>query len=374
MKETISITGNLSDIFVMQAIKENLCLVDENSSIKIEHLNYIKRKGRYTDKRCDEGFSKISQMMLLYDWLSFPTVFYPYVFSNKFENSVINETSIKPCCIDSSPIDLECLSYDRAHAIKPIIMSALNNINYSEYFHQFAKRYSGSIGDFFSTLYDYIYTDSFNFTDDLKKILILSSDIGNRIADGEYFDYPCDQSCLLYATRTLKYLIREMLLLCDIRHKDEFDIYSELFNDFHSSKNKEDAYGILKIEISKIMTLQPHFNSIREIMSYKKHHKKALEDFRCQIKNLEYILRTESTENAINVAIKNVRLANEALIKNTPSKQIARIATYVSIPATIVDYLTTNTCFSPLVGVVGTIAQIKSDIQDKKSDWLFIAR
>ena len=86
------------------------------------------------------------------------------------------------------------------------------------------------------------------------------------------------------------------------------------------------------------------------------------------------VSRGKENEKALQKAILDIRLANEALIKNTMAKNVAKIATYIAVPISIAELLTFGTSFSTLIGVVGSVAQLKTDLDSKQSDWLFVAR
>ncbi len=365
MQNTLSILGRLQDIFFLQALKENLSYNHGRGISQIETIEYFERKMRCSKEEYDEGLSKITQLMIMYDKLSFPTVFFPYVFSKELKEKVINETKIKPLYgFDNTVTHINEFSFDDAKRLKPIILNAIGNLKYSKKFIEFCDDEAGSVMSFYSGLYDYIYTDdSINYDN--------PSDV---ISEFKAYNLSKNQQFIDLASCKLKRLVKEMLLLRDISINDHFDIYSEIFNDFHTSWNKEDAYLILKTQISNVITLQPHFESIKEIIKFRKSKKREIKDYREQIANLENILKTDCRENAIKVAINNVKSANEALIKNTACKTAARLATYLSVPTSIIELLTFNTSFSILIGIVGAFAQIGADLSDKKNKWIFVAR
>ena len=123
-----------------------------------------------------------------------------------------------------------------------------------------------------------------------------------------------------------------------------------------------------------MLTLQPKFSTLHEVMSFKKKKKKEIQRLRGEISNLEEIIRTDGKEQAIQKAIADIRLANEVMIKGSASKKVAQIATYISVPVSLLELYTLGTPFSMIISAVGTIAQCKADIESKESDWLFVAR
>lgn len=169
--------------------------------------------------------------------------------------------------------------------------------------------------------------------------------------------------------------MKNILLYFELMKKfDDCDYYTNIFSDFNTESNVNNAYAMVKIQISQIIGLQPMFNSFSEIMVFKKKKKKAIYDLREEIISLEKLLKEGENEKALQKAILDIRLANEALIKNTMAKNVAKIATYIAVPISIAELLTFGTSFSTLIGVVGSVAQLKTDLDSKQSDWLFVAR
>ncbi len=122
------------------------------------------------------------------------------------------------------------------------------------------------------------------------------------------------------------------------------------------------------------MTLQPAFTSLTEVLSFRKKKWRDIVALQNEISNIEELLRTGGTEAAINQAVKDVKLANEALIRGNTTKKTAQIATYLSVPISLLEFLTFGTSFSMTISVVGTMAQLKSDLENRQSNWLFVAR
>ena len=183
------------------------------------------------------------------------------------------------------------------------------------------------------------------------------------------------ESFVLYTYKIIIILMKNILLYFELMKKfDDCDYYTNIFSDFNTESNVNNAYAMVKIQISQIIGLQPMFNSFSEIMAFKKKKKKAIYDLREEIISLEKLLKEGENEKALQKAILDIRLANEALIKNTMAKNVAKIATYIAVPISIAELLTFGTSFSTLIGVVGSVAQLKTDLDSKQSDWLFVAR
>ncbi|MCC2254773.1 hypothetical protein LKD70_10140 [Ruminococcus sp. CLA-AA-H200] len=85
-------------------------------------------------------------------------------------------------------------------------------------------------------------------------------------------------------------------------------------------------------------------------------------------------MRSGGREKALEQAVIDVRKANEALIQGSPSKKIAQWATYISLPLSVFETLAFGTSFSTIISGVGFLAQLKSDLSEQQSKWLFVAR
>ena len=107
---------------------------------------------------------------------------------------------------------------------------------------------------------------------------------------------------------------------------------------------------------------------------FRKKNQRGLELLRDEVSQLEALLRQGDNQTAIQKAINDVRSANQSLLKNTTAKKIAKIATYISVPISLLEFFTFGTSYSMAIGVVGTTAQWISDKNDAKQDWLFVAR
>ena len=123
-----------------------------------------------------------------------------------------------------------------------------------------------------------------------------------------------------------------------------------------------------------IMEEQPAFESLTDILRFREKKSTDIKLLRDEVSALESLLVQGEREQAIQKAINDVRSANQSLIKNTVAKKTARIATYLSVPISVLEYLTFGTPYSILIAVVGTTAQWIQDQSDSKSNWLFVAR
>ena len=138
----------------------------------------------------------------------------------------------------------------------------------------------------------------------------------------------------------------------EINNTQEYDYYSKIFSNFSTETNLNAAYAIIKTQISHIIEQQPAFESLLEIIKFRKKRAKAIHDLREEVSALEQLIKEGEHEVALQKAIRDVRLANEALIKNTAAKRTAQIATYISVPISLVEHFFFGTSFSTIIGVL----------------------
>jgi len=374
MKAHISITDDLADVFIIQALKEGYCnhLTGRTQERRNRHAEYMLHQSKLDNIEYAERFDRISQLILMYDEIELPILNTSYGLTGKIEQIARIREDMPAWFYSNEQLSREELSDDDAMKLKPIIMSAIKNINFREHYLSYIIERNSSIGKHYSTVYDMMYNHASGVFDEHLKSDAISgySMLANHISISP--DSP--ESCILYTHKVIITLVKNLLLYFSLNTLHECDYYSKVFADFSSEVNVNAAYGMVKTQISYIMEQQPAFESLSEIMTFKEKRKKELHDLREVVSSLEILLKKGSCEAAIQKAISDVRSANESLIKNTPTKRIAQIATYISVPISVVELLAFGTPFSMIIGVVGTIAQLTTDMNSKQSDWLFVAR
>lgn len=169
-------------------------------------------------------------------------------------------------------------------------------------------------------------------------------------------------------------LLKELLIFLSVNKLGKYDYYSRVFENFSTEKGLSLAYGMVKTQISYIMELQPAFESLSEIISFKQKKKRAIKDLQEEVSHLEALIKEGASEAVLQKVIQDVRSANESLIKGTATKRIARVATYCSVPIALTEALLFGTPYSSIISVVGTVAQLTIDLKNRQSDWLFVAR
>lgn len=374
MKSQIDITDDLADVFMIQSLREGYCdyLAAKEQDKRNDFANYMIKKGNFDKITYSEKFDRISQLMIMYDKIEFPIANFGFELHGKIEEIANINRDLPIWFYSDRQVTTDELSDDDAMKMKPIIMSAIKNINFSDTHVSYAVKRRGSIEELYSTIYDMMYNHKSEVFDE---ILQEDATIGYGMYSANEQPNPDSPSAhILYSHKVIMTLVKSMMVYLILNKSGECDYYSKVFTNFNTEINLNVAYGMIKTQLSYIMERQPAFESLSEIMSFRKKKKKAIHDFREEINSLECLLKEGASEVALQKAINDVRFANEVLIKNSPSKKIAQIATYISVPISVIEFLTFGTPFSMVIGVVGTIAQLRADINDRQSDWLFIAR
>ena len=374
MKSQIDITDDLADVFMIQSLREGYCdyLAAKEKDKRNDFANYMIKKGNFDKIAYREKFDRISQLMIMYDKIEFPIANFGFELHGKIEEIANINRDLPLWLYSDRQVTTDELSDDDAMKMKPIIMSAIKNINFSDTHVSYAVKRRGSIEELYSTIYDMMYNHKSEVFDEiLQKDAIIGY---GMLSENEQPNPDSPSAHILYSHKVIMTLVKSMMVYLILNKSGECDYYSKVFTNFNTEINLNVAYGMIKTQLSYIMERQPAFESLSEIMSFRKKKKKAIHDFREEINSLECLLKEGASEVALQKAINDVRFANEILIKNSPSKKIAQIATYISVPVSVIEFLTFGTPFSMVIGVVGTIAQLRADINNKQSDWLFIAR
>ena len=382
MENTIAITGDLADLFLSLSELEKFSYSSFNKAYA-GHSEYtlkeIKDKNIY-----DELFSILSHLLILYDKIEIISRDSSYKLNDsittmaEIPENIINfsllQSALPPVSCKSEKYD----SNDLAKMIKPVIMSACKNNDLKGGALDFAKDIAGSIENLFSYLYDREYNRvSFEENQKIENyIYYYNLERNPERSKSEYISlhYVKSNLKLLFIYSVLHDYLTQYLTLVNFATNHTCDIYSPLFSNLHTAKNTDDAYCLVKNQISMIIDEQPAFNSLKEIMDFRKNKHRDIVLLRDEVSQLETLIRQGDNEAAIQKAISDVRSANQSLLKNTTAKKTTRIATYISVPISLLEFFTLGTSYSMAIGVVGTIAQLIADQNDAKQNWLFVAR
>lgn len=374
MKKTIGITSDLADIFIIQALKDGYCnyLTTDTQKVRYQHSKYMIQRGQYSDAILQDGFDRLTQLLIMYDNITFPILNGGYYLQGRITNIAQIDRPMPVDFYSDRQLDVDELSDVQATSWKPIVMSAIKNIRFSNDYIAYMKKQSGSIEAFYSYMFDRMYNHanaSYNL--EIEKDALSAYCLR---AENDPLDYPCAERYILSTDKILIAMMKELMLYFRNAENKEYDYYSTIFNNFSTATNTNEAYIIIREKISDILTLQPAFNNLTEVLSFREKKRRDILALRNEISNIEELLRTGGTEAAINQAAKDVKLANEALIRGNATKRTAQIATYLSVPIALLEFLTFGTPFSMAISIVGTIAQLKSDLENRQSNWLFVAR
>lgn len=374
MKTKIGITDDLADIFIIQALKEGNCdyYTLKTQEKRNAHAEYMIRRNKFDKVTYEEKFDRLSQLMIMYDEIELPILNQYYMLNGKIEQIAKIRSDFPPQFYSEEQLSQEELSDNDAMKLKPFIMSAVNNINFSDGYIQYAIERKGSVMNLYSTVYDMMYNHDSGVSDSqLKKEALTGYCI---LAEHQQPTLDSPEHYILYTHKVIIRLVKSIMIYFASNRICESDYYSRIFTNFSTETNINDAYGMVKTQVSYIMEQQPAFEGLSEIIDFRKKKKRQIHDLREEVSSLEALLKEGAHERALQKAIADVRLANEALIKNSLAKRTAQIATYISVPISMVELLTFGTSFSMTIGVVGTIGQLSADLNSKQSDWLFVAR
>ena len=371
MNSKIAITDDLADVFMIQALREGFCdyLTHRNQTRRDGFAEYMVRKSKLDKATYRKKLDRLFQLLILYERIEFPIINNGFVLHGKIKKIANIYENLPPWFYSPFQLTEEELSVEDAIKIKPIVMSAIKNINFSSNHIAYAIEKGGSIKNFYSSFYDNIYTHADSIFN--QQLLMLEYDM---LTESLCPDSNSPECHILYTNKLITTIVKNILAYFEFNKTQKYDYYSKIFDNFSTETNLNTAYGIVKTQISYIIEQQPAFETLSEIISFRKNKKKAIHDLREEVSSLEYLIKEGAHEAALQKAIRDVRLANEALIKNTSTKRTAQIATYISVPISLIELLTFGTPFSMIIGTVGTLAQFKSDIANKQSDWLFVAR
>ena len=393
MHNKIAITGDLASLFAVLSLAEYRHTLSsfDPKIIGMSYSDYKKIKKEETkaiQHRADNSnlFSTLTHLLIMYDYIELPVLetsinlnsdistiasriysgnlnwvyptdywFFPLEYCSLFrEDFIPNDLSISP---DESVIPLKPL----------VINNCLKGYTNYSYLSLFAEYTVGSLENLYNYIFDWFFNNANLDTNHYIDILLGTEPLNKEI---DIFG----RKTISIATARIKESLRNLLLIQDIAKKETCDFYTPAFSSFYTTTNAEDAYCILKTQISMIMEEQPAFESLTDILRFREKESFDIKLLRDEVSALESLLVQGEREQAIQKAINDVRSANQSLIKNTVAKKTARIATYLSVPISVLEYFMFGTPYSILIGVVGTTAQWITDQSDSKKNWLFVAR
>ena len=331
-------------------------------------VEYILNQDKFTVDDYVEKRNRIFQLMLLYDKLDFP------IMNNSFVlNDDICEYAEVLTCKTSEiymnyPILVDDLSCQQAKEWKPIVVNTLVNYDWAENYLDVFNNSYGSVNNAISYLYDAIY-DDFTGMERLWEYCLKEDKPNSSLKEIDY-DWYFERIVNMINMMTVK----RVYLYYDYNKDSDKDYYSLIFNNFNTENNVTEAYGILKMNISNILELQPSFNNIKEVIDFKRKNKKAIKDLKEELCALEDVLINYGNEKATEKAIEDIRKANSALIKDTPYIKISRFVTLISVPVSLVGWIPFSTPLSFVLSLCGAATQIKNDVDKSKSNWIYTVR
>ena len=372
MEKKIVLTDDLANLFLTLSLKEGYCeaeMCDPYLNIRVSFTqNFL------TTESClyYDQFSMLSHLLLLYDKIELLTYNNDYSLHKNIKSIAEIKRDMPRDMYHSHLMTYESvfLPNELAVHLKPHIIHACMKFPTPKEFPDFNKyaiESAGSVEEYYSYMYDRIYNE--------PHLKINPRIESNLLPSNSSLDFSKPEEALAFIVhKRIEYCFKQFLLLQKLAFEGPRDFYSPFFTNFHSAINTNDAYCILKTQISMIMDEQPAFESLTDILRFRERKHSDIKLLRDEVLTLESLLIQGEREEAIQKAIKDVRSANQSLIKNTAAKKTARIATYLSVPVSLLELFTSGTSFSILIGVVGTTAQWIADKNDSKNNWLFVAR
>ena len=375
MENRISIRENLFDLFRIHALEEGYMKNPPNYSNPNNEVESIRKNMILHGYTIPDLFSMLTHFFLLYDKIEMPFDSFGGDIKNSDLASMLETSPYFPISdfetVWNDPLQVRSIPNELAITLKPYVINACMNDDRYEFISDYCKKTAKSVKDLYGYIYDRCYNKKQFVEND-----IFESDIQElyRTYNNQMPVFVPETEYIYYASNCVEHYLRELLLIRDLALEGPRDFYAPSFSNYNSSVNINDAYCILKNQISMIMDVQPAFSSLKEIIDFRKKNQRGLELLRDEVSQLEALLRQGDNQTAIQKAINDVRSANQSLLKNTTAKKIAKIATYISVPISLLEFFTFGTSYSMAIGVVGTTAQWISDKNDAKQDWLFVAR
>lgn len=379
MHNRIAITEDLADLFVALSLEENYCTymgrIDKDNRLYM--ADYILRNLKNQQGNLSELFSMLTHLLILYDNIELPILNTAFQLKGRIKSFAEIKNDMPSWFYGRgypAPFEEDVFPDEQAIPLKPFIINrCLKAYNNPRYLVQFAIRTTGSLKKLYSQIFDRYYNRA-NLVINPYIELILATNPMHYFNDEEPIEPQSDRACVAMAFNHIQESLRNLMLIQNVVKNDNCDFYTPTFSEFQTATNTNDAYCILKNQISMIIDEQPAFESLTDVLRFRNRHHHDIITLRDEVTTLEALLIQGEKEQAIQKAISDVRSANQALIKNTAVKKTARLATYLSVPISLLELYTFGTSYSIAIGVVGTTTQFMADYNDSKNNWLFVAR
>ena len=378
MLNKIAITEDLADLFVALSLQEGYCTFhNREGDFAKKEANYILNYLERHQKCFSDMFSMLTNILILYDNIELPVLNPVYNLKDNI-TSIANGKNEMPRWFYGigypSPFEEDVFPDELAIPLRPFVINhCLNAYQNPDYFTQFAVSTTGSLKNFYGQIFDRYYNRK-NLIMNLYIKDLLDTNFLYYYNEENPIEYKSDRGCVSLGFERIQTSLQHVLLIQNIAKQTPCDFYTPSFSNFHSTTNTNDAYCILKSQISMIIEEQPAFESLTDILLFRDRKQNDIAMLRNEVSVLEALLIQGGEEQAIQRVISDVRSANQSLLKNTPAKRAAKLATYLSVPISLLEMYTFGTSYSMAIGVVGTVAQLIADYSDSKSNWLFVAR
>lgn len=245
MKSQIAITDDLADIFMIQALKEDFCsyLSGKDKEARDKFAEYMIYQNKIDKTTYLEKFNRLSQLMLMYDKIEFPIRNYGFILHGKIKKMATIRQNLPQWFSSTDQLTKDELSDENAIKLKPIIMSAIKNINFSSEHILYAIKRAGSIQNLYSIIFDMMYNHISGVYD---QQLYIDTCVGySMLAENIVPEYASPEYNIIYANDIVTSLVKSVLMYFEINNTQEYDYYSKIFSNFSTETNLNAAYAII---------------------------------------------------------------------------------------------------------------------------------
>jgi len=136
-----------------------------------------------------------------------------------------------------------------------------------------------------------------------------------------------------------------------------------------------EAFTLLRIECKNIFGELPHLQSFDEAIRLKKQKKHELRALRQELTRLEYTLKEEGREKAVEQAARDVHKASKSLNKSCPLRTVSKWTQYLAVPVGFAElYLQLPPYIGLTVEAIGQIGEQFADKKNKSNNWVELFR
>ena len=380
------------DALIIQSVKEGFVkYLPRTTGSSEEKYSLLLNDSKLSQRKINNAMQKIYPNIILFDELIMPSVS-----GYSFETEILESNGLfkigeydkygiqndKLLFGDTRLIDIDD---EYAYQIKPIIMKILLRVyrKRDTELHlatmKEVEKQRLTLPKYLDFMYDFIINRKQFFCD------IRPSDYLSMICeceDGEFINPPRVEynviKFIIYFINTLVYKLEKSAKDEAVIAGDDFDL--QCFCDYgtkydYIQKNmSNDCYGLLKIELPDCFKNMPKFNSIAEVLTYRDKKWHDIKRLRNVLAEMEYYIRSGMKDAAINKARNDIEKAVKDMKFNDNYESISRWTTLISLPIGILELYMNSSLIGMSITVLSFLMQIKSDINKRNSEWLYLIK